>query len=205
MLTSLMEPETKSLTLYEAEEYLAELLDTEGAVPEEQQEAFDLELSRSLAAAQDKREAVARFILHCEAQAEFAAAAAKRIKARGQVFQNAAGRVREYVLGFIMRQGIDLKGKFQKLVGKTTTRSAGACPASVEVMNEEAVPARYKTVVCEMPLEVWHILVDRFPSETAGALKSVAINKRAIKEAIDSGENVEGTDLNLGAYTLVVR
>ena len=194
-----------ALTLYEVEDDLAVLLEMEEDVTPEMEEEYRLAVNRALESTQAKREACAQFILSCESAADFCKQEEARIRRRRQVLQNAADRVREYVLGFIMRQGIDPKGKFQKLVGKTTTMSTRACPAAVEVMNEEAVPARYKTVVCEMPLEVWHVLVDRFPSETAGALKSVAINKRAIKEAIDSGENVEGTDLNLGAYTLVVR
>jgi len=205
MPISTLEPESKSLTLYEAEGYLAALLETEGAVEPGEQQAFDLELSRSLAAAQDKRERVAQFILQCEAQAEFCKSEAERIRARGKVFEKAADRVREYVLGYILAQGTDLKGKFQKLIGKTTTMSARANPASVEIGNPEAVPARYKTVKVEMPLEIWYGLVDQHPNETAGALKSVDIDKRAIKEAIGRGEDVAGADLNIGKYSLMVR
>jgi len=200
-----MEPETKSLTLYEAEGYLADLLETEGAVTPEQQEAFDLELSRSLAVTQDKREKVARFILQCEDQAEFCKVESKRIAARGKVFENTAQRVREYVLSYIMAQGADLKGKFQKLVGKTTTMRAHANPVSVEILNEEAIPTKYKIALPELPLEVWHVIVDRFPNETAGALKSVKIDKHAVKEAIEHGEEVLGADLNLGAYHLRIQ
>ena len=204
MQTDVME-ERKSLTLYAAEEYLAELLETEGAVAEEQQEAFDLELSRSLAAAQDKREAVARFILQCEAEAEFAKSESDRIRARGKVFERAADRVREYVLGYILAQGVDNKGKFPKLAGKTTSMSARSNPASVEIVNAEEVPAAYKTVKVEMPLEVWYRLVDQHPDETAGTLKSIDIDKRMLKEAIGRGEDVAGADLNIGRYSLMIR
>ena len=204
MQTEVME-ERKSLTLYAAEEYLAELLETEGAVAEEQQEAFDLELSRSLAAAQDKREAVARFILQCEAQAEFAKSESDRIRARGKVFERAADRVREYVLGYILAQGVDHKGKFPKLAGKTTIMSARSNPPSVEIIDAEEVPARFKTVKVEMRLEQWYQLVEAHPDETAGALKSIDIDKRMLKEAIGRGEDVAGADLNIGRYSLMVR
>ena len=204
MQTDVME-ERKSLTLYAAEEYLAELLETEGAVAEEQQEAFDLELSRSLAAAQDKREAVARFILQCEAQAEFAKSESDRIRARGKVFERAADRVREYVLGYILAQGVDHKGKFPKLAGKTTIMSARSNPPSVEIIDAEEVPAAYKTVKVEMPLEQWYRLVEAHPDETAGALKSIDIDKRMLKEAIGRGEDVAEADLNIGRYSLTVR
>ena len=204
MPTEVME-ERKSLTLYAAEEYLAELLETEGAVAEEQQEAFDLELSRSLAAAQDKREAVARFILQCEAQAEFAKSESDRIRARGKVFERAADRVREYVLGYILAQGVDHKGKFPKLAGKTTIMSARSNPPSVEIIDAEEVPARFKTVKVEMRLEQWYQLVEAHPDETAGALQSIDIDKRMLKEAIGRGEDVAGADLNIGRYSLTVR
>jgi len=204
MPTEVME-ERKSLTLYAAEEYLAELLETEGAVPESEQQAFDLELSRSLAAAQDKREAVARFILQCEAEAEFAKSESDRIRARGKVFERAADRVREYVLGYILAQGVDHKGKFPKLAGKTTIMSARSNPPSVEIIDAEEVPARFKTVKVEMPLEVWYRLVDQHPDETAGTLKSIDIDKRMLKEAIGRGEDIAGADLNIGIYHLAIK
>jgi hypothetical protein len=47
--------------------------------------------------------------------------------------------------------------------------------------------------------------VDRFPDLTAGALKGVAIDKRAVKEAIGRGEDVAGADLNIGVYHLAVK
>src|SRR6516165_5821124 len=103
MPISLMEePQSKSLTLYEAEGYLAELLETEGAVPEDQLEAFGQELARSLAATQEKRERVAQFILQCEAEADFCKREEARIRGRRQILQNTAERVRGYVLGWIM-------------------------------------------------------------------------------------------------------
>ena len=158
-----------------------------------------------MAAAQEKREKVAQFILHCEAQAEFAKAEAERIRARGKVFSNAAERVRAYVLGYILAQGADLKGKFQKLLGKTTSMSARSNPASVEILNEEEIPAKYKWVRVELPLEVWYQIVDQMPNETATATKSMDIDRRAIKEAIGRGEDVAGADLNIGKYSLSIR
>jgi hypothetical protein len=206
MPISLMEePQSKSLTLYEAEGYLAELLETEGAVPEDQLEAFGQELARSLAATQEKRERVAQFILQCEAGADFCKREEARIRGRRQILQNTAERVRGYVLGWIMSQGFDAQAKFRKLIGKTTTMSARANPASVDIYDEEAVPARFKTALIEMPLEMWYRLVDQHPDETAGALKQVAIDKRMVKEAIGHGEEVQGADLNIGKYSLQIR
>ena len=195
----------KSLTLYEAEDYLASLLETEGAVPEEQKEAFGLELARSLAATQEKRERVAQFIFQCRAESDFCKREEARIRGRRQILDNTVERVQEYVLNYIMAQGVDVKGKFPKLTGKTTTMSARSNPASVEIIDEAAVPVRFKTAVVEMPLEFWYRLVDQFPNETAGALKTVAIDKRPIKEAIGRGEDVAGADLNLGRFSLQVR
>jgi hypothetical protein len=110
--------------------------------------------------------------------------------------------VRDYVLGYIMAQSIDAKGKFPKLMGKTTVMSARANPISTEIINEEAVPARYKTAVVEMPLELWQDLSGNL---TGGTLKAVKVDKTAIKEAILAGEEVLGADLQIGKYSLVVR
>ena len=195
----------QSLTLYESEGYLAELIDTEGVVTPEMQESFELELRQALSAAQDKRERVAQFILSMESQAQFAKDEAKRIRARGEQFERVAGRVREYVLNYIMSKGLDASARFPKLTGKTVTMSARSNPASVEIQNADEVPVRFKKACIEMPLDLWQVLVDAFPSDTAGALKSVEIDKRAVKAAMDKGENVAGADLNIGKYSLQVR
>lgn len=205
MPISVMEPETKSLTLYQAEEHLAVLLEMEGAVTPEMEQAWRVEVQHSLEQTQAKREACAQFILQCEAEAEFCKVEAERIRTRGKHFENTAKRVREYVLDFIMRQGFDAQAKFKKLIGKTTTMSARSNPASVEIIDPEAVPAEFKSIRVQMPLEHWYKLVDAFPNETAGAATSIDIDKRLVKEAIGRGEEVKGADLNLGRFSLQIR
>jgi hypothetical protein len=204
MQTEVMEPETKSLLLYAPEGYLTELQDTEGAVEPAEQAAFDLELAQALKATA-RTENVGQFILECEAQAEFCKAEARRIGEQAKRFERMADRVRERVLYYIMSRGIDAVGKFMKLRGKTLTFSARSNPPSVEIIDAEAVPARFKTVKVEMPLEQWYQLVEAHPDETAGALKSIDIDKRMLKEAIGRGEDVAGADLLIGRYSLTVR
>jgi hypothetical protein len=179
------------------------MLDTEGAVEPEQQEEFNRELAQILRAAA-RTEKVGQTILHLEAQAEFCRAEAKRISEYGKRLQGWADRIREGVLAYIMTKGFDAKGKLTKLNGKTVTMSGRSNPPSVEVLDPEAVPPLYKTAVVEMPLELWYILVDQHPHETAGALKRVDVEKRLIKEAIQQGRDVPGADLNIGTYSLRV-
>ena len=200
---SVMEPET-GVMLYAPEGYLAELEDTEGAVEPEQQAAFDLELAQALRATA-RTEKVGQWILQLEAQAEFCKAEAKRISEYGKRLEGWADRIRERVLYYIMSRGLTADAKFTKLKGKTVTMSARANPPSVEVIDPEAVPARYKSIRVQMPLEQWHVLVDKCPNETAGAATSIDIDKRLIKEAIGRGEEVKGADLNIGKHSLMVR
>lgn len=199
----------QSLTLYEAEGYLTELLDTEGVVTPEQQQSFELELREALSAARDKREQVAQFIKQMEAEAKFAKDEADRIRQRGKRFEQVAERVREYVLNYIMSMGLDASARFPKLEGRTITMSARSNPQSVDITDPDRVPAQFKTACIEMPFEIWQVLVDAFPVDTAGALREVKVDKRAVKAAIDKGEIAcgpeSGVDLIIGRYSLTIR
>lgn len=195
---------TQALTLYAVEGWLEELQNTEDIVAPEQKQAFDLELVAALKSTQ-RTEHVAQAIRQCERAVEFGKDEIQRIRARCQTLQNIADRLREGVLRFILAQGIDGEGRFRKLAGRTTTMSARSNPPSVLIADEEKVPIAYKRAHVEMPYAMWLQLVDAFPCETAGALKSVDIDKRAVKEAIGRGEAVAGADLDIGKYSLQVR
>lgn len=144
-----------ALTLYDAEDYLSAMLETEGAVEPALEEQFKLELRAAIGAAVDKRERVGRFILHCENQAKFAREEVQRISKKARAFENVAERIRKYVLGWIVEKGLDAKGKLPKLEGHTVTMSARACAASVEITDEALIPLGCKLVTVEMPAEDW--------------------------------------------------
>lgn len=222
-----------SITLYDVETQFLALLDTEAVVPPGQEEAFRAELAETLKTAVEKRDRVAQFILHCENQAEHCKAEAERLKAREKHFTRAADRMREYVRSILEASGTDAKGKTRKLDGNTATFSLRAKPASVEITNESAIPAKYKTVTITMRMEDWeeHIqhyqelremlqrllageapehLTDRQPLPAAKILSqikktSVSVDKTEIKTVIEAGFDVPGADLSIGGTSLVLK
>lgn len=204
MQTDVTPSETQALTLYAVEGWVEDLQDTEGAVTPEQQQAFELELSRALES-RDRTERVAQSIRQIEAAVEFGEKEIDRIRKRCNMLENIAGRLREGVLKFIIALELDGSARFPKLKGRTLTMSARSNPPSVEIKNLDEIPVRFKTAKVEMPLELWQVLVDAFPSDTAGALKGIAVDKRAVKAAMDKGENIAGVDVILDRYCLMVR
>jgi hypothetical protein len=156
-----------SLTLYDIETGLAALIETEeGGIPPELEAKFRADLARQLAAAAEKRDRVADFIRHLEAQADFAAREATRLKDRRDHFLRAAERMREYVQAILEQTGQ------KRLEGRTSTFSLRQNPPMVAVLDEAAVPAGYKVVVTETRLD-----------------------KRAIAEALKVGVEVPGCEL----------
>jgi hypothetical protein len=196
-------------SLYAAEmqlaEYINELVDTEGAVPPEQMEAFQAELARAVSASPAERESVVQAILHCEDQAEFANREAARIKLRGDMFTNAANYLRNWVLNFILGQKRDAQGKLPVLAARTVVMSAISNPAATEITAMDEIPDEYLVAYIKLPLPVWQQIVEQCPQLTGGVCKKVDPDLTAIKRAIENGEDVPGADVILNRYHLRLR
>ena len=80
-----------------------------------------------------------------------------------------------------MRKAMELGG-VKTLEGQTTTLSLRVAPASVLIIDFDAVPAEYKEIRTE-----------------------VVINKDAVKKALKDGSEVPGADLSKGNFYLVRR
>jgi hypothetical protein len=78
----------------------------------------------------------------------------------------------------------------QALEGKTTTFSLRACPSSVEVPDESAIPAEYKTLTLKLPAVTWELLRALVLRQVRSPESSVA--NRSIKAALDGGADVPG-------------
>jgi phage host-nuclease inhibitor protein Gam len=198
-----------ALTLYNIEEHLVALLDTAEMVETpEQQEAIFAEIQQALVTAIDKRDRVNQFMVHCESQQAAIDAEIKRLQALKKTFVKAQERMEDYVIRTIQSLGADEKGRYRKLEGKTCVFSVRACPPSVEVRDEAAIPAEYKTLTITVPATAWEELVDNVDieerSKFLAAVKKTecAIDKRAVKSAIDGGTTVPGADLAIGRYGL---
>ena len=194
--------------LYLIEDQLAVLIETAELVSTEQEVEFRAEFQAALTVAVDKRDRVGQFLAHLEQQIDFAKREIDRLRQRKATCERAVARLEIYVIETIENLGTDSKGKYRVLEGKTTTFSLRACPPSVEVSDESAIPSEYKALTLKLPAMTWEQLLDRMGIEqraaVLGQVKSpeVTVDKRSIKAAIDSGVNVPGAGLAIGRHSL---
>jgi Siphovirus Gp157 len=133
----------KTLTLFQIEDslvLLAESAEEEGLTPE-----IEGALIAYLEGAVEKRDRVAEFIHFCDGMAELAKAEAKRLQARQKHFEATAERVSNMVLHVLDWLGV------KKLEGRTNTLKKRKCPPSVNVFDEQKIPAEYKRVTVTLP------------------------------------------------------
>jgi hypothetical protein len=201
----------KALTLYEAEDSLIALAETaEGGIDPAQEEEFRADLARALEAAVTKRDRVAEFIKHLEAQARFADEEAKRLMERKQRFENAAARMRNYVRWAIQNVlGQDERGRWRRLEGRSVTFSLRKLPDVVEVDDEAAIPAEFKTLLITLPASAWQRHLEAC-SDRAGLLAAIAHievrpNRRELLAQMKAGADLPGAHLRWGDYGLTMR
>lgn len=164
----------KSLNLYELETELVEAVQAADENPDDA--ALKGVVALYLQGAIEKRDRMAQFLKHLEAQELFAKMEIDLLRDRQRMIGEKRERLKKWIVSVMESAGV------KKLEGKTHTLSLRLNPSSVEILNPEAVPASFKTVRQE-----------------------VVIDKRAIKQALEGGADVPGTDLKIGAQTLVVR
>ena len=192
----------KTLSLFQIEEslvLLAESAEEEGLTPE-----IESALAAYLEGAVEKRDRVAEFIRFCEGIAELAKAEVKRLQARQKHFEVAAERVSSMVLRVLDWLGAE------KLEGRTNTLKKRKCPPSVNVIDEQKIPAEYKRVTVTLPLPQWQQLLAGTPEDArntvlAGVRKQeISLDLEAIKQALNLEKAVEGADLALNRFKLQV-
>src|SRR4051812_20705188 len=104
--------------------------------------------------------------------------------------------------------GMDAKGKYRKLEGRTITFSLARCPPSVELTDESTIPAVHKTLTLKMPAVVWDKILDRLDPCQREAVsgdvrcQDISVDKRSIRTAINAGLTVPGADLVIGKTSL---
>ena len=192
----------KTLSLFQIEEslvLLAESAEEDGLTPE-----IEGALAAYLKGAVEKRDRVAEFIRFCEGMAELAKSEVKRLQARQKHFEAAAERVSSMVLRFLEWLGAE------KLEGRTNTLKKRKCPPSVNVTDEQKIPAEYKRVTVTLPLPQWQQLLDGIPEGArntvlAGVRKQeISLDLEAIKQALSLEKAIEGADLALDRFKLQV-
>jgi|HubBroStandDraft_6_1064221.scaffolds.fasta_scaffold279450_2 hypothetical protein len=195
-------------SLFQIETYLAAMIETAELVPQEQEQEFLAEFQRTLATAVEQRDRVGQYMAHLEMQAAFAKAEIDRLRQRKAIYERAFERLEQYVLNTIEYLGVDAKGARRKLEGNTITFSARACPASVEIVDEAAVPAEFKTLSIRLSATTWERLLDSLDleqrAELLGQVKRAEceVSKFGIKTAIDLGASVPGVALTTNRCSL---
>jgi hypothetical protein len=201
-------PAVTAAPLYVIEDCLAALIETAELVSPEQEQEFRAEFQTALTAAVDKRDRVGQFLAHLEQQIDFAKFEIDRLRQRKATCERALVRLEDYVIGTIENLGTDGNGKYRRLEGTTTTFSLRACPPSVEVADETAIPAEYKVLILKLPAVMWEQLLDGLEIEQRAAVlgqvrsPEVTVDKRSIKAAIDGGVDVPGAGLAIGRHSL---
>jgi hypothetical protein len=198
-----------SPTLYEIEEGLTAFLDTAELVPQDQEEAFLADFRTALTAAAGKRDQVAHFLAFLEAQQAYAGAEITRLQALKKHYAAVQERLEGYVSYCIQALGRDAKGKYRKLEGHTTVMFLRAVPASVDITDEAAVPLDYKRAGVALPAALWNDVLNALDEDLRGEVLAatastlaLSVDKRAVKAAIDAGEDVPGAKLLTGKTTM---
>ena len=202
-------PAVTAAPLYLIEDQLAALIETAELVSPEQEQEFRAEFQAALTAAVEKRDHVGHFLAHLEQQIDFARFEIDRLRQRRATCERALARLEDYVIETIESLGTDSKGRYRKLEGKTTTFSLRACPPSVKVTDELAIPAEHKTLTLRLPAVTWELLLDGLAVEqraaVLGQVKSpeISVDKRSVsRAAIDGGADVPGANLTTGRRSL---
>jgi hypothetical protein len=203
---------TEALTLYQVEDQYLALLETEAMVPPELEEEFRQELEEALLHAVDKREKVVQFLLWLKEQQAAAEKEINRLKERKDRMANVERRMDRYVVGVIRNAGTDSKGRYKKLQAHTALLFLRALPASIDILDDDLVPAEYRRINLTMPLDLWERLNEAHPElEMLDLMKisirSITADKEAVKRAIEDGDDIPGADLRLAGHdhTLVVK
>jgi hypothetical protein len=97
---------------------------------------------------------------HLESQIAFAHAEAARLKRREEFYARAFAQMEISVSRVIESLGLDAKRKRKKLEGSTFTFSLHGCDKRAEVIDDTAVPTKYKRVTVTLPAETWELLCD---------------------------------------------
>ena len=195
-----------SKSLWQIQEDIAALLECVDTVTPEQEPEFLTDLRRALEAEATKVDSTHRYLCRIESDIAAVDAEIKRLREYRTTLERRVERIENNLVKVIQARGTDRKGKYTKLEGHIVTTSVRALPASVLVFDESRVPAEYKRAIVQLPAMVWNAVASMLPAETLAAVKcSFEVSKSQTKDAISSGVDVPGADLELGGYALVRR
>jgi hypothetical protein len=195
-----------ALTLFEIEDNLAALVNTEEMVEDpEQRNAIEAEIVSAQLTAVDKRDSFGKFLATCEHYSEAIAAEIKVLQARKKRFESAKERAEGYAVYAMQSLGKT------KLEGNTVTLALRKCPESTAVSDEASVPSQFKTLTITVPALAWEDFVDGVDIDEREKFLSAVrktecfIDRTGIKQSIKSGIEVPGAALVADKFSLVRR
>lgn len=193
-----------ALTLYNLEEQLVALLDTQEMVEDEQQQIAILEqIAEASQEAIAKRDGVVRMFRHLELQQTGIDAEIKRLQALKANYTHAEERLEKYVIRILDELVLAPKKGAKKLEGSIGVLSLKQNPPAVEITDERLVPTKFREVTVTMDAQDWLSIPDEL---TLRARKTEYRTKKAdVKEALKAGEEVPGADLGFGSMRLEIR
>ncbi|HFB98303.1 MAG TPA: hypothetical protein ENJ62_04110 [Bryobacterales bacterium] len=216
--------ETKELTLYQIEDDLRALLDTEeGMEPDDENRLQILrEIAEKSQQAIEKRDNVIRFLRHLEMQLEAVDREIERLKSLKQSWLAGKEKVERYVAKVIEECVPEPKRGQRKLEGTVGVLTLRKAPDRVEVTDVAALPDAYVDVTITMRGTIYKKLLQQvdfvceetempdvktLDREMYAALREPKLQprKRDVKQAIQRGEEIPGADIVFGENRLVVR
>jgi hypothetical protein len=210
MLALAQAPEVSALAaprgMLDIEQHLQTLLDSKETVPAELEAEYGMELQAALLAAVAKRDRVSAWMAQCESMIACAHDERKRQEAREARYTRAFAFVERYVLRTIDSLGLDAKGKRRRLEGTTVTFNARGCDKRAEVVDEQAVPTKYKRVTVTLPAETWELVCDSLDldlrEQVLGEVRSakVEVSTSMVKADLKADIAVPGARLGGGVY-----
>jgi hypothetical protein len=195
--------------LYDIEQHLISLLDTEEIVPPEEEEAYGKELQTVLTEAVEKRDRVGQFRIHLQFQIATAHAERKRLDEREAFYQRALDRLDAYISKTVESLGLDAKGKRKKLEGKVITLSLHGCDKRVHIIDEMLVPTKYKRATITLPAETWELVCDSLDLDLREQVLAevtspkIEVSTSKVKSDLKADVDVPGAELVGGTYVQV--
>lgn len=194
-----------SLTLYELEDNLVALMDTEGCVEDEETRLALLdEIAQATEAAIQKRNGVIRFLRHLDLQIGNVDAEIERLKALKDSYERGKDRVAKYVVRVI--EGLpEPKRGTRKLEGSCGVLSIAKNPDKCEITDEAYVPGQYKDVTVTMSASEWFYIEERLDGKVQVKRMATTVRKSDVKADIQRGVVIPGAGIVAGEKRLVVK
>lgn len=195
------------LTLYQVEDDLAAMLNTEEVVSPDRLEEFGRELAAHTEAALTKRDNCIRFMVHVEDQIQFTRDEEKRLAERRRRLEGGLERFKAYVTNVIQQFAPDMRKGPRRLEGRVGELAAVRNPDSVNVIDAQQLPPEFIQIQLRLP----GLALEGLPEGVAEALKRQAVEyavvpvKASIAAALKAGRHVPGARMQDGDMRLRIR